>query len=107
MDDPGPRYFGEVRVELQRSTVEPYDRSKTGSEGAITDSIERLAVAAPRVRRRGRPRRRLNPSHLPGVDALQCFGLLPQESRQFPQDHPRAPFVRLALTPISVPPFGG
>ncbi|MDQ3773739.1 MAG: hypothetical protein M3461_04915 [Pseudomonadota bacterium] len=49
MDDPGPRYFGEVRVDLQRSTVEPYDRSKTGPEGAITESIERLAAA----RRRG------------------------------------------------------
>jgi hypothetical protein len=41
VDDPGPRQFGEARVEVQRSTVEPYDRSKADPEEAITESIER------------------------------------------------------------------
>jgi hypothetical protein len=45
VDDPGPRQFGEVRVEVQRSTVDPYERSKADPEEAITESIERLAAA--------------------------------------------------------------
>ena len=60
MEDPGPWQFGEVRVGVQRSTVETYDGSKTDPEGAITESIERLAAARrPRVAK-GAPLRPVN-----------------------------------------------
>jgi hypothetical protein len=53
--DPGLRQFGEVRVEVQRSTVEPCDRSNADPEEAIIELLRMLASSIRRLRRPALP----------------------------------------------------